>query len=198
MTISFALTQRFTVSRARLRITQSNLHESRHCEYVEPGQSGTQLFPVLRLRATLIIGGRFADAIIDTGAWISVMLYSEWKTYEKRGLIAFLQRPNPVNHQSIAVMGGSRSQYQLGRISIGVVDRNLSERPLGQLRTAPVLFQLLDRDAKLPSPIILGLHGGILDGRRLVRESVMPGNSPNFDNNDCGHFYGQDWYLETS
>ncbi len=186
------------MSRARLRITKTNLHESRHCEYVEPKQSGTQLFPVLRLRATLSIGGdRLTNAIIDTGAWVSVMLFSEWKAYQKRGLVTILQRPNPINNQSIAVMGGSRSQYQLGRISIGVVDRNHTERPLGQLRMVPVLFQLLDEDAKLPSPIILGLHGGILDGRRLVRESVMPGYSSNFDTNDCGHFYGQDWYLET-
>lgn len=186
------------MSRARLRITQTNLKESLLCEYVEPRQAGTQLFPVLRLRATLSIGGvRLTNAIIDTGAWISVMLFSEWKAYQKRGLVTILQRPNPVNNPSPAVIGGSSSQYQLGRISIGVVDRGPAQRPLGQLRTVPVLFQLLDEDAKLKEKIILGLHGGILDGRRLVRESVMPGYSPNFDTNDCGHFYGQDWYLET-
>lgn len=52
----------------------------------------------------------------------------------------------------------------------------------------------------LSAPMLLGLHGGVLDGRKLTREPapILPQLIPSNHSFDIGAWYDQEWYLETA
>ena len=64
----------------------------------------------------------------------------------------------------------------------------------------PVVAQLLaDPAVRLLFPVLLGLHGGVLDGRTLRREPVLgfeATGDPMSDRADAGRRFAQQWYLE--
>lgn len=138
------------------------------------------------------------SAIIDTGAWISAIETDSWREYDRQGLIEHLPfahvPPNP------ALIGGTASDYQLGRLWISLLDL---QRPVpggglvfDWLPAVPVIAQLLLNPAcRLTVPLLLGLHLGVLDGRKLTREVVPQQPSPLAT--DRGSQFSQQWHLET-
>lgn len=65
----------------------------------------------------------------------------------------------------------------------------------------PVVAQLLlDPQCRLTAPILLGLHRGALDGRKLMREVAPIPAAPLPPNRttDCGAWFGQEWFLESA
>src|SRR5262245_47057030 len=134
--------------------------------------------------------------MIDTGAWISSIRPDMWQTLDQLGFIEHLPVPDATPAQTTSV-GGHSSDYRLGRLQIGLVDP--SPRGIASLPPVPVIAQLLlnprIHQRSMPIPILLGLHQGVLDGRRLVREPVEP--RPASFRSDAGCEYGQEWYLET-
>lgn len=134
--------------------------------------------PAFRVLATLLIGQdpppglpddrEEVQAIVDTGAPISVFPRVWWEPY--RSMIQFLNPAmGPVGAPlpTATVAGGVGIPYQLGRLWMGVVDAD--ER---RLRAVPIVAQfLMQSPVGLRRPLV-GLRGGVLDGRWLRRISV--------------------------
>lgn len=120
--------------RVRLRIRHIETGAGFQSLYTLPGKPG-QVFevPVLRLTTTAVFGpdppaGREdhrirATAIIHTGAWLSVIEAAMWQRLDRLGLIEFLPPP-PNVPQPRAVIGGARSPVRLGRVHVGLLDRD--------------------------------------------------------------------------
>jgi hypothetical protein len=194
------------VSRIRLRVEERQA--ATPCRYREPTDlpAASRLFPFLRL-STLALAERngrhpgvgLRDAIIDTGAWISAVETDTWRRFDGLGLIEHL--PFASTAPGPALIGGSTSPYQLGRLWLSLHDLQPPAPGRGLvfnwLPAVPVIAQLLlDAACKLPAPILLGLHLGVLDGRRLTREVIAP--RPSRLTTDRGSQYAQDWHLETA
>jgi hypothetical protein len=185
------------------RIAATPCHYREHAD--PPGTS--RLFPFLRLTALAQLAPRRQidgitppeRTLIDTGAWITAIETNTWRQYDRAGLIEHLPfvgaAPGPAH------IGGTVSAYELGRLWISLLDPQPStpRDPFPEptwLPAVPVVAQLLlDPRCKLPAPILLGLHLGVLDGRKLTRE-VVP-HQPSSLPTDCGSRFGQDWHLET-
>lgn len=187
--------------RIRLRIEEESAITS--CRFTDPDHptSGIQQIPVLRLVTTARIEPRpgqagmvrMITAFIDTGAWLSVIETRAWQDFEAAGLLERLPLVDSSTHS--AAVGGRISDYQLGRVWVSLYEVRL-DQPAISLPAVPVIAQLLlNPKCQLPSPIILGLHLGVLDGRKLTRRVVPPIPSPL--STDRGSLYGQDWHLET-
>ncbi len=192
--------------RVRLRVRHVEIADGWKTIYTRPERPGeTFEVPVLRLMTTAVFGPDPADfrddqrlralAFIDTGAWVSVIQYDLWQRLDRLGLIEFLDPPAGVP-QPRAVIGGARSAVRLGRVFVGLLDRD-GPNPPRRLAAVPVVAHLLqDPDARLPYPVIFGLHNGVLDGRRVWRDVVMGWTAPTYDRTDAGPRFGQQWYLE--
>jgi hypothetical protein len=192
------------VSRIRLRIEERNAEIPCRYRAVSDPSGSTRLFPMLRLTglAQLVFqnGGATSlliSVLIDTGAWISALETGTWREYDRAGLIEHLPQTDfPV--PSPALIGGHSSTYRLGRVWVKLVD--LLPIQVNWLPAVQVVAQLLENEqCRLPSPMLLGLHLGVLDGRRLIREPIPPPPRPipPNHNSDCGAWYGQEWYLES-
>ena len=152
----------------------------------------------LRLMARVLVGAdpvtpddprRAVYALLDTGSPFNVVERSLWDLWDRRGLV---ERLRPVGTLPTLAIGGARTvPYHLGRIWLGVSDEATRVR----LPAVGVLFQLLDRTAALPHPVILGMHDGVLDGRWLRRVPSPPRRSPH-EGYDAGSYYGQEWFLQ--
>jgi hypothetical protein len=192
--------------RIRLRIEEETVLTP--CRYTDPGnpEAGFRHAPVLRLTALVRLQPppgrsgaiRGGTAYIDTGAWLSAIETQTWQDYERAGLLERLPLDG-VNRKLVSI-GGRATDFQLGRIWLSLHDLRLNHPPLS-LPTVPVIVQLLlNSECRLPSPILLGLHLGILDGRKLTREPLhpFPGPIPPNHTSDVGAWYGQEWYLESA
>ena len=179
------------------------------CDYLGPDRTGRAVrrHPLLRLTASVMIlpppgrtgPRRVGTGLIDTGAWVSLVRPDAWEDYAAAGLLEFLTLPGGTETYSTAV-GGVESKCRLGRLWVRVFGPAPSGR-VESLPPVPVLAQLLtntrlNSERVMPFPLVLGLHGGVLDGRRLVREPVAP--IPTGHGSDAGPTYGQDWFLETA
>lgn len=190
--------------RVRLRIHET----ATGCQYQDLARAETVTVPILRLATTAVIGPDPSPetsaqdarikcvALIDTGAWLSVIRHDYWNDLDQLGLIEHL----PLTQPSIVLpIGGARSDYTLGRVWIGLFD---ADTPPRHMPAVPVIAMLLQNaKAKLPHPMLLGLHRGVLDGRRLWREPRMgfdptPAVGLPYSRTDAGPRYGQDWWLE--
>ncbi len=175
------------------------------CDYLGRGRI-IRRHPLLRPTASLMIHpppGRAGllqveTGLIDTGAWVSLVRPDAWEGYAAAGLLEFISLPGAAETYSTAI-GGVESPCRLGRLSIRVYGPS----PSGRITSLPpvrVLAQLLanprlNSDRIMPFPIVLGLHGGVLDGRRLVREPVPAAATGR--RSDAGPTHGQEWFLET-
>jgi hypothetical protein len=179
--------------------------------------AGVVGIPVLRLTAIVRAhsrqpGGqpyRFPlPALVDTGAWISIVEYDTWAAWADAGCVEVLSFPDGKARRS--GIGGTGFEYTFGRVNLSAVELSGWPRTAGvpaelALPPVPVLFQLIhkkkdkdkDKDKYLPKgyTILLGLHHGILDGRRLRREVVA--SKPLALSTDCGPHFAQEWFLET-
>jgi hypothetical protein len=145
-----------------------------------------------------------ADALIDTGSWLSALRPDWWSSYLELGMLEILPFADGTTERT-AHIAGVTTPYRLGRLRVGLLDL-LGPRERGpngplfhELPPMPVVAQLfldprLDHE-RMPFPFILGLHAGVLDGRRLRREPGPP--VPTGLETDAGPAHGQDWFLET-
>lgn len=195
--------------RIRLSVRNDGPNPSPGRQYLDPTHPRTvHVIPALRLMSRVGLEPnpkswhtavpRSVTALIDTGAWISVIERDAWEEYEHAGLLVRLEHPTEGLTLTPTATGhivGHKTPYVFGKLWITVHDADKPPRP--SLPCVPVIAQLLlKRRAKLPYPIILGLHLGVLDGRRLIRDPVMGYTHP-IVQTDCGARYGQEWYLET-
>lgn len=197
------------VSRVRLRIERRTAAQP--CRYYDGPGGPVREIPLLRLvtvaRVHPLAGDDPAvvreDALIDTGAWLSAVRLDVWQAYHARGLLDVFPFADGAANGTAHVAGVS-TPFKLGRFRLGVLDLlgPRERRPGGplfhELPPVPVIAQLfLDPrlDSRLlPFPIILGLHAGVLEGRRLRREPV-PAAATGLET-DAGPAHGQDWFLE--
>jgi hypothetical protein len=191
------------VSRIRLRIEQRA--PVALCVYTEPNDPSAtpRTVPLLRLTAPVRIahpGGTLATAperaLIDTGAWLTAIETATWQQYDALGLIEHLPfapgtAPDPCK------IGGNESAFRLGRLHVAVLDWQSGPGiQCNWLPAVPVTATLLeDPNARLTAPFLLGLHLGVLDGRKLTRAVVPP--QPAALSTDCGSHFAQQWFLET-
>lgn len=194
--------------RIRLRLEEETPSTPYH--YRDPGDpaAGVLRLPVLRLVTLARVepgpGNPSAaynpvPAVIDTGAWITAVETDAWRDFENVGLLEHL--PFDGLRTRLAAVGGRATDYTLGRVWISLLDLQPLRRPPGtppviELPTVPVIAQLLlNPRCRLPHPLVLGLHLGVLDGRKLTREVVPVRPCPRAT--DRGPQFGQEWHLET-
>lgn len=134
--------------------------------------SGTSIvLPFLRLFVLLRIGRRkrrIADGIIDTGAPLSVFPRLTWKHFAAE--IEWLTIPPERLLRSWAAnlrgWTGGKSQCRIGRVFLEAFDGEKGHHVLPGTR---ILAQF-EEEETLEDRVILGLHEGILEGRRLILE----------------------------
>lgn len=188
--------------RIRLRVEERELVSP--CAYREPREPAASPvpLPVLRLTAVAVVGappgtsrpGRMETALIDTGSWLSVVELGTWRKFEMLGLLEHL--PFSDGRPQTTYLVGHAVEYRLGRLWITLADAAPTQ--LATLPSVPVVAQLLESPTPLLGtyPLILGLHRGVLDGRKLTREVVPHQPAPLAT--DRGRFYGQEWFLESA
>lgn len=187
--------------RVRLRILHAEVRDDLRLKYTEPTRPGESFeFPVLRLVTTVTVrNGLQFQAVIDTGAWVTVIEHPTWTRLDRLGLVEFLPPPPGATTTNRAVLAGQRSEFRLGCLRLGLIDRDEPNGPR-ELPPVPVVAQLLsDPQFRLPFPVVLGLHGGVLDGRALRREPVLGFDltgDPLTNRTDAGARFGQQWFLE--
>jgi hypothetical protein len=127
--------------------------------------------PFLRLTAILFLGShpQPTDGLIDTGSPVSVWPEKTWKPHARN--IEWVTFPpgqqTPVWWTSVSGVTGGAYPCRLGRMVVTAADLT------GQrLAPVPVLGKFASDGGKLPR-IILGLHGGILESRRLILEADL-------------------------
>lgn len=131
----------------------------------------TSIIPFLRLFVLLRIGcqaRRIVDGIIDTGAPLTVFPRLTWKRFAKD--IEWLALPPEKFARSwltnLRGRTGGRSACRIGRVFVEAFDVE------GGLRFLPggVILAQFEEIETTEDRIILGLHGGILENRRLIVE----------------------------
>lgn len=180
--------------RVRLRL----FHHGRSLEYSTPAP---QTSPFLRLMADLLLGTdpspgeldsrRLVSAALDTGSPFSLIDHGTWESFEQAGLLDIVD--STATRPPLTIAGMRSLPYRLGVMPVAVVERR--QQLMRSLPAVPVLFQLLDRPAGLPFPVILGLHRGILDGRWLTRQPVSP-IAVAENRHDYGPVCGEQWWLQ--
>jgi hypothetical protein len=193
------------VSRIRLRIEERNANSPCHYREVGDHASVTRVIPLLRLSTLAQIvsqtgrpDSRAIRALIDTGAWITALEAQTWRELDRAGMIEHLPQ-TAIPPPTPALIGGHSSTYRLGRVWVKLVD--LLPRRVNWLPAIPVVSQLLENEeCRLPAPILFGLHLGVFDDRKLRREPIspQPGPIPENHSSDCGAWFGQEWYLEST
>jgi hypothetical protein len=157
--------------------------------YVRPG-GVSELIPALRLRALVNLtshvqpGGPNAlraalpECVIDTGSPLSVISQYIWSHFIP-GIITRLpfDPAMPQIHRS-TLLGGGKYPYELGELTLQLRDRH------HHTMDVRIIAQLTLDNGALTIPMILGLRGGVIDGRILRAEP------------DQGAPFGQAWILE--
>ncbi len=156
------------MARIRVYVQQSQRTSS---ETVFDKSQTPIVLPFLRLFVLLRIGRharQLADGIIDTGAPLTVFPRLTWKHFATD--IDWLTLP-PERLSSSWVANlrgrtGGRSRCRIGRVFLEAFDVESGSR---FLPGASILAQF-EEDETIENRIILGLHGGILERRRLIVE----------------------------
>jgi hypothetical protein len=194
------------VTRIRLRVAERPLLTP--CSYRDPRLPTAPpiSLPLLRLTAPAIIQappgasrpGRSVAALIDTGCCLSVVERKAWLDFETAGLLEHLPFGD-ANPQTTSVADHT-TEFRLGRLWVALIDPTPTS--IVSLPVVPVVAQLLQQPTPALEryPLILGLHRGVLDGRKLTREVALspPGSPPPAPSTDCGAWYGQEWHFESA
>jgi hypothetical protein len=201
------------VARVRLRVDDFNPPDRTVFFSHDPRSGATAPLRILRLATTVEFGPdtrRWVsplrpqkDAIIDTGAWISMVKKWAWEELDELGLVEHLVRraEDGTPAESATPIGGRRLAFTLGRIWMAVIDSGIPTPGVFQKRAArlpavPVVCQLLlEEETVLKMPVLLGFHLGVLDGCQLRRVPVPVQPTPH-ERIDVGPRYGQQWWLQ--
>jgi len=156
-----------------LRIRTENVARADRLIRFRDEQGREQTVPLVRLHLAITIGrdsarvsadeGKPRTAMLDTGAPLTVFPKHHWQGSARQiDRLPLVGGGTPTGRA-----GGRRFSYFLGRVWVGAAD------PFGRrLPSVPVLAQFREDDPApgepLP-PILLGLWGGILEGRTLTR-----------------------------
>jgi hypothetical protein len=120
----------------------------------------------------------FADCILDTGAYLTIIPERVWSQFRPRAVATLpFDVAMPQNLRVISLPGGI-FPYQLAEVPIHLQDRT------GGFLDVTVVAQLTHDGGRLTIPMVLGLRGGILDSRVLRAEP------------DAAAPHGQTWTLE--
>lgn len=169
--------------------------------YTLPGRRrDTLTSPSLRLMSRVLVGAsptapqdslRPVTALLDTGSPFNIIDQPTWQLWTRVTPDLFEPLPPVGTLPRFSVAGGRNLPYHLGRTWVRVRDETTGH----QLPPVGVVFQLLDRTAALPHPVILGMHDGVLDGRWLRRVPCPVGHLPH-EVYDAGGYFGQEWFLQ--
>lgn len=174
------------MARVRLYLDPADPHHE--YRYVLPGEASVAL-PGLRLVAFARFLGRVADTpdgrrvafmkcIVDTGAPLTIVPQDIWQHLRPGVVTPLAFDPSmPVHHRVLSIAGGTYP-YTLGELTVPLVDRSGGSMPVR------VLAELVQDAGALDIPILLGLRGGLFDGRRVVAEP------------DPAAPFGQSWAVE--
>ncbi len=152
--------------------------------------------PLLRVRTRIWIGKDpppssraqplTYSATLDTGAPVTVIPKRVWQDFASE-----IGRLRIVGSQpAVGRVGGRHFSYFLGRVWVGVID--MFDR---RLPAVPVPAQFREDDIPLGEPqppILLGLWGGILEGRHLTRWPTAERHDPDMPTLES---FGQWWHL---
>jgi hypothetical protein len=132
--------------------------------YVRPG-----------LRAT---HAAYPACALDTGAHLTIIPERVWGQFRPGAVAPLPFDPAMPQSQRVITVGGGTWPYDLVELTIRLLDKQR-----GAL-DATVVAQLTRDGGKLAVPIVLGLRGGVIDGR-ILRAQPDPA-AP----------FGQAWLLE--
>jgi hypothetical protein len=156
-----------------IRIPTTNVAEGGRLIRFRDEQGRERTVPLLRLHLDVLVGRdptrnspderRPRRTILDTGAPLTIFPKDLWQSFADE----IVRLPFVGEQGQIGRAGGRQFSYFLGRVWVGVTD------PFDRrLPAVPVLAQF--REDAIPAgeplpPILLGLWGGILEGRQLTR-----------------------------
>ena len=160
----------------------------------EQGQE--RVVPLLQLHAGIRIGKqrvpsagkprRILNAILDTGAPLTIFPKPYWQEFASQ----IVRLPLVGNQPTIGRVGGRTFTYFLGRVWVSAFDTFGRELP-----PVPVVAQFREDDIppgqQVPQ-ILLGLWGGILEGRHLTRWPTTERYDPDIPTLES---HGQWWNL---
>lgn len=137
------------------------------------GEGDLLSVPFLRVYSLMRIGSRaqFAqDCIIDTGAPLTIFPVKQWKHFADD--IEWLAPADPSIDSWLSVItgktGGQRS-CRIGRVVAEACDLG----PPPTFLPASTVLALFEETPNGDDQILVGLHGGILAGRRLIVEADL-------------------------
>jgi hypothetical protein len=123
-----------------------------------------------RLKSLVLVGSSSTprDGLMDTGSPLTIFPERIWKNHRQE-IEWFTTPPSSTLKSwwsSISGVTGGAVPCELGRISLTVIDLSGNT-----LRPIPVVAKFAQDNGLLPNRVILGLWGGILEGRRLMLDS---------------------------
>jgi hypothetical protein len=131
---------------------------------VRPGQTATH--------------AAYPKCVLDTGAYLTIIPERIWGQFNPGAVTHLPFDPAmPKRLRTIDLPGGS-FPYKLAEVAIRVQDR------VGAALNLVAVAQLTDDGGRLTIPMVLGLRGGVIDGRILRGEP------------DAAAQVGQSWLLE--
>lgn len=173
---------------ARIRLRLEHLNKAHVFRFNRPGGLVESL-PALRLTTIVdmmphVVPGlnaakaAFPECVIDTGSPLSVLPEVVWGQF-KNGVVTPLpfDPAMPTSLRLVSLAGGTYT-YDLGELTLRL--RDLA----GSVMDVRVVAQLTHDNGTLNAPMILGLRGGAVDGRRLRGDP------------DPAAPFGQAWWLE--
>lgn len=120
----------------------------------------------------------FPECILDTGSHLSILPERIWASLRPNAITRLVfDSAMPLIDRMVSVAGGTYS-YELGELRCRLIDR---ER---RSMNVTIIAKLIQDGGRLTTPMVLGLRGGVLDGR-ILRSQPAPA-SP----------FGEAWTLE--
>lgn len=156
------------MARMRVYVRQSLRTEA---GTVIAGAEAPLTIPFLRLFTMIRIGQQaptVAESIIDTGAPLTVIPRKMWRRFAADIEWLSLPAAHDMDSWLTTLRGrtGGQSKCRIGRVLVEAFDLERPQRFLPRVR---IIAQFEEKD--LPDErVITGLHGGILEGRRLIVE----------------------------
>ena len=132
--------------------------------HIQPGQQDTS--------------GAFPFCALDSGSHLSVVPERIWGQFRPGVVTPLPFDPAMPLAQRVFSFGGGTWPYELGELTVRLRDLT------GSVMDVTLVAQLTNDSGRLTVPLVLGLRGGVLDGRILRSEldSTVP--------------FGQTWFLE--